>query len=352
MKILIDYHICHFRKSATCAKFRIKSDSSNRFISSSTQSFASSAKIQSMKSTAQTNGNASSIASVCIDSTNRYDNIVKSQEDQRKYRGLKLDNGIKVLLVSDPTTDKSAACLCVEVGHMSDPAEIPGLAHFCEHMLFLGTEKYPDENGYSSFLSKNGGSSNAATYPDVTKYYFDVVPEKLDEALDRFSQFFISPLFTESATIREINAVNSEHEKNLATDVWRIRQVNKSLANPKHAYSKFGTGNKETLLDIPKEKDIDIRDELIKFHKQWYSSNIMNLAIFGKESLDELEDMTLKYFSEIENKIVEVPKWSDDIYLDDQKAIKLMIVPVKDSRNLTISFQIPDLDEHFRCGVS
>lgn len=49
-------------------------------------------------------------------------------------------------------------------GHMSDPHEIPGLAHFCEHMLFLGTEKFPDENGYSSFLSKNGGSSNAATY--------------------------------------------------------------------------------------------------------------------------------------------------------------------------------------------
>lgn len=47
---------------------------------------------------------------------------------------------------------------------MSDPQEIPGLAHFCEHMLFLGTEKFPDENGYSSFLSKNGGSSNAATY--------------------------------------------------------------------------------------------------------------------------------------------------------------------------------------------
>lgn len=259
---------------------------------------------------------------------------------------------MQVLLVSDPTTDKSAACLCVEVGHMSDPAEIPGLAHFCEHMLFLGTEKYPDENGYSSFLSKNGGSSNAATYPDVTKYYFDVVPEKLTEALDRFSQFFVSPLFTESATLREINAVNSEHEKNLATDVWRIRQVNKFLANPEHPYSKFGTGNKETLLDIPKEKSLDIRSELIAFHKKWYSSNIMNLAIFGKESLDELEVLTVKYFSDIENKSVEVPRWSDKIYLDDQKAVKLMIVPVKDSRNLTISFQIPDLDEHFRSGVS
>ena len=234
---------------------------------------------------------------------------------------------------------------------MSDPIEVPGIAHFCEHLLFLGTEKYPDENGYSSFLSKNGGSSNAATYPDCTKYYFDVVPDKLDDALDRFSQFFIAPLFTESATLREINAINSEHEKNLATDVWRIRQVNKSLANPDHPFSKFGTGNKETLLDIPTRKNIDIRNELIKFHHKWYSSNLMVVAIFGKESLDELEQMTLKHFAPIKNKDVVLPKWSDEIYLKEQNAIKLMIVPVKDSRNLTISFQIPDLDEYFRSGV-
>lgn len=178
------------------------------------------------------------------------------------------------------------------------------------------------------------------------------MPDKLSEALDRFSQFFISPLFTESATIREINAVNSEHEKNLSTDVWRIRQVNKFLSNPEHPYSKFGTGNKETLLEIPKEKNIDIRNELIKFHQKWYSSNIMSLAIFGKESLDELEEMTIKHFADIENKNVETPKWDDKVYLDDQQTIKLMIVPVKDSRNLTISFQIPDQDEFYKCGVS
>lgn len=64
--------------------------------------------------------------------------IQKSQEDPRLYRGIHLFNGMKVLLISDPATDKSAACLCVETGHMSDPNDLPGLAHFCEHMLFLG----------------------------------------------------------------------------------------------------------------------------------------------------------------------------------------------------------------------
>lgn len=68
---------------------------------------------------------------------------------------------------------------------MSDPSRLPGLAHFCEHMLFLGTEKYPSENEYSKFLSEHGGGSNACTYSDHTNYYFDVVPEHFGGALDR-----------------------------------------------------------------------------------------------------------------------------------------------------------------------
>lgn len=71
------------------------------------------------------------------------------------------------------------------LGYLSDPDEIPGLAHFCEHMLFLGTEKHPNENDYSKYLTENGGSSNADTYPDHTNYFFDIVPEHLESALDR-----------------------------------------------------------------------------------------------------------------------------------------------------------------------
>uniref|UniRef100_A0A1Q3FFH3 Insulin-degrading enzyme n=1 Tax=Culex tarsalis TaxID=7177 RepID=A0A1Q3FFH3_CULTA len=289
-------------------------------------------------------------APVGADKLTRFDEIVKSQQDNRLYRGLRLGNGLKVLLISDPTTDKSAAALSVEVGHLSDPDEIPGLAHFCEHMLFLGTKKYVNENDYMSFLSENGGSSNAATYADTTKYYFDVVPEKLQEALDRFSQFFIAPLFTESATEREINAVHSEHEKNLSMDVWRIRQVNKSLCDPNHPYNKFGTGSKKTLLEDPKLGKINIREELMKFHSRWYSANIMSLAVFGKESLDELESMVVSMFSDIENKNVTSPCWKDLPFKQEHLATKTTVVPVKDTRSLTITFQTEDLERYYKAG--
>lgn len=145
------------------------------------------------------------------------------------------------------------------------------LAHDRSRRIYLFT--------YRSCL---GGSSNAFTASDHTNYYFDVVPQQLSAALDRFAQFFLNPLFTESATDREVNAVDSEHVKNIPIDAWRISQLENSTSNPNHAYSKFGTGNIETLDTIPKEKGIQVREELLKFHNKWYSSNLMSLAVLGQ----------------------------------------------------------------------
>nr|XP_022903817.1 insulin-degrading enzyme [Onthophagus taurus] len=278
----------------------------------------------------------------------RFNDIVKSAEDKRLYRGLILANNMKVILVSDPTTDKSAAAMDVGVGYLSDPDNIPGLAHFCEHMLFLGTEKYPNENDYNKFLSEHGGSSNASTTHDHTNYYFDIVPDQLPNALDRFSQFFKSPLFTASATEREIKAVHSEHEKNLASDVWRIDQLDKHTADTNHPFHKFGTGSRQTLEITPKESGINVRDELLKFHGTWYSSNIMSLAVLGKESLDELEQMVIKMFSEVKDKDVIAPKWEVHPFSGDRLRTCTYMVPIKDIRNLNLIFPTPDLIELYK----
>lgn len=64
--------------------------------------------------------------------------------------------------------------------------------------------------------------------------------------------------------------------------MWRIDQLNKHLADPNHPYNRFGTGNKDTLAVLPKEKNVNVREQLLEFHKQWYSANIMSLAVLGK----------------------------------------------------------------------
>lgn len=75
--------------------------------------------------------------------------IQKSETDKCQYRYLTLSNELKVLLVHEPDCDKASAALDVHIGSFCDPEETPGLAHFLEHLLFMGTEKYPDENEYS-----------------------------------------------------------------------------------------------------------------------------------------------------------------------------------------------------------
>ena len=83
--------------------------------------------------------------------------------DKRDYSIITLKNNLRCVLVSDKDSEKSAAALVVRTGASNDPSEFPGLAHFTEHMLFLGSEKYPKENSYKEYLSKHGGSSNGAT---------------------------------------------------------------------------------------------------------------------------------------------------------------------------------------------
>ena len=136
--------------------------------------------------------------------------LVKSLFDKREYKLMKLENQMRCLLISDMEADKSAASLSVNVGAAVDPRPLYGLAHFLEHMLFMGSEKYPGENEYADFIKNNGGYDNAFTSMTDTNYYLEVSNDGFQEALDRLSQFFISPKLSEGATDREMNAVDSE----------------------------------------------------------------------------------------------------------------------------------------------
>ena len=128
--------------------------------------------------------------------------IVKSPNDDRQYESFTLPNQLKVLIISDPDTDKAAAAMDVFVGSNNDPKDREGLAHFLEHMLFLGTEKYPEPGEYHAFVSAHGGSHNAYTAPERTNYFLNVDKDYLHEALDRFGQFFVAHCLPPNTSIR------------------------------------------------------------------------------------------------------------------------------------------------------
>ena len=168
------------------------------------------------------------------------ESIVQPESDKRLYRMVELENDLRVLLISDPEmanqpavpaleageeegeegeegeededegegeddddeekeaaagdSGKKASCaVAIGVGYLSDPADLGGLAHFAEHMLFMGTKKFPDENGWGAYLSARGGSDNGETDAEHTVFYFDVQPSDLRESMERFGQFFEVP---------------------------------------------------------------------------------------------------------------------------------------------------------------
>lgn len=205
--------------------------------------------------------------------------IVAPAALRAKHVGFVLPNGVRCIIVQDPNAKVPAAAMSIATGQLSDPTELPGLAHFCEHMLFMGTEKFPKEGEYDSFVSKNNGHNNAYTAGQATVYYFQVSDTALEGALARFVEFFVAPTFNESAVNREVQAVHSEDEKNHSSDYWRSDEIFRGQYNDKHPRSRYTNGNATTLVDEPKEKGINLREELKKFYAANYAAEGACIAI-------------------------------------------------------------------------
>jgi len=218
-------------------------------------------------------------------------------------------------------------------------------------MLFLGNEKYPEENVYQKYVEEHGGQTNAFTTNEDTNYHFDIMPEFVEGALDRFAQFFVSPTFTQSATDREMNAVHAEFEKFKNEDSWRLQQFFQSIVNPEHPYYRFGIGSLRHLRDVPSEKNIDLRGALLDFHQKFYSANMMKLVILGKESLDELPGMVTKIFSPIKNnnRSREFPGFGKHKAFPNEKfPMWYHVVPQSDIHNLCLYWPLNSLQHRWR----
>ncbi|XP_012709381.2 nardilysin [Fundulus heteroclitus] len=329
--------------------------------------------------------------------------IIKSPSDPKQYRYIVLDNGLRALLISDysgpmasdgdddleieeeeeeeeeeedgeeeedETGDEddedkgeeevkkkkgnaekqSAAALCVGVGSFSDPGDLPGLAHFLEHMVFMGSEKYPSENGFDAFLKKHGGSDNASTDCERTIFQFDVQRKSFKEALDRWAQFFICPLMIRDAIDREVEAVDSEYQLAKPSDSHRKEMLFGSLAKPGHPMGKFCWGNAETLKQEPKKKKINVYKRLRAFWKKHYSAHYMTLAVQSKEKLDTLEEWVREIFSKVPNNGLPKPDFSalPDPF-DTPDFCKLYrVVPVRKVHALNITWALPPQEKYYR----
>ncbi|WP_068468691.1 insulinase family protein [Candidatus Protochlamydia phocaeensis] len=258
----------------------------------------------------------------------------------RQTLKLKLANGLQVYLISDPLATQSGAVLTVQAGSWDDPDDYPGLAHFLEHMLFLGTEKYPVESDYHAFIRSHNGKFNAYTSSDYTLYLFSIHHAGFKEALDRFSFFFKKPLFNPSGVARELQAIDQEFAKNFTNEGIRENAVQKELSNPEHPYHRFSTGNSLTLSAVSQQT-------LKKWYEEHYSANLMRLIVYSPLPLSALKQLVLEHFSDVPNRQLQPSRPAVPLLDPRRKASIAYIAPLADQRTLRLTWELPsDLDPH------
>jgi insulysin len=257
-------------------------------------------------------------------------NILKSPNDDRECYTYELPNKLRVFILHDDNVDLSCAAMLVKVGYHRDT--IPGIAHFLEHMLFNGTEQFPGENEFSSYISKHNGYHNAYTTHDHTCYHFTVAEDGLLHALKNFGDFFVAPLLKKDCVDREKDAVHSEHMKNVNDDSWRAHELLRVAANGNHLFKNFGTGSNETL----NIKDIDIH--VRNFFEKNYSSDKMTLVIILKNKIENVKQEIDKIFGKIQLRRTHNIESNEKI-LDTPKLIKFL--PIEDKECISLTWEIP-----------
>lgn len=271
--------------------------------------------------------------------------LLQSPNDHNSYQPLTLDNGLRVLLVHQANAEKSAAAMAVNVGHFDDPSDREGLAHFLEHLVFLGSKHYPTPGEYSQFMSSHGGSHNAWTGTEHSCFYFDIDDDALPEALLRFADFLSAPLFSAQAVEKERHAIEAEFSMKLKDDGRRIYQAHKETVNQAHPFAKFSVGNLSTLDDRPHQT---AQQAVRQFYREQYAASRMTLCLVSALSIEQQEGLVRNAFAQLPAHLAPKEPLQVPLYLPEHQGICLNIQPHKPSQRLVLSFALPDIQPWYR----
>jgi insulysin len=210
---------------------------------------------------------------------------------------------------------------------------------------------FPTHFFFVFFLSL--GLSNASTSMHLTNYKFQILADHAEKAVDIFSNFFVAPLFTSSGTEREVQAVSSENSKNLTSDGRRRLQILKDIADPLHYYSKFSTGNSETLPTDNPEKVEMIREALLAFHRRHYRPEKMTVVIAGPQSIETLEQWVCERYSLITSSIPTRSSNIEDVEVDTTRSQmeKLVATAADDAPPYAFNEAAPPYNPAFKASL-
>lgn len=213
------------------------------------------------------------------------------EDFQYKIHQTKLDNGLNVVTVPFPSPGIVSFFIVVRTGSRNEvEAGKTGFAHFFEHMMFRGTEKFPKEK-YAETLKLTGASANANTSLDRTVYHMTGASSKLETMFMLEADRFMNLKYSIAGFKAEAGAVKGEYTKNSANPYVKLNEMIQSTAFDVHTYKHTTMGFFDDIVDMPNQYDYSI-----EFFKRFYRPEYSTIIVVGDAEPGEIIAMAKKYF--------------------------------------------------------
>lgn len=203
---------------------------------------------------------------------------------------MELENGLRVQLRHEPRLKRAAASLRVAAGSHDVPSAWPGLAHFLEHLFFLGTARYSRDQGLMTFVQRHGGQLNASTRERTTDFFFELPVESFPGALERLCEMLAHPRLDVSDQLREREVLHAEFIAWSRDPQARHQQWLTSALAASHPLRAFHAGNRYSL-PVPREA---FQQDLQAFYRRYYHAGQMTLCLAGPQPLEQLQALARK----------------------------------------------------------
>ena len=206
-----------------------------------------------------------------------------------------LDNGFRMVVIPYDSPGTISYMTVVRTGSRDEvePGH-SGFAHFFEHMMFRGTEKYSGDE-YNDVLKRMGADSNADTSDDRTRYYITGPASELEAMMDIESDHFMNLSYSEEDFKREALAILGEYNKNISNPFLPMWERLRELAFNEHTYSHTTMGYLADIKSMPGYYDYSL-----SFYDRFYRPENSILLVVGDADPEGVFTLAEKYYSDWE----------------------------------------------------
>ncbi|MBN1487219.1 MAG: insulinase family protein [Anaerolineae bacterium] len=203
----------------------------------------------------------------------------------------KLDNGLTVLIRESHTAPVASFWVWYRVGSRNEHLGITGISHWVEHMLFKGTERWP-QGSIDQSVAREGGVFNGMTWYDFTTYYETLPVEKVSLAMDIESDRMSNAVFDPEEVAAERTVIISERQGNENSPLFQLSEEVYGAAFRVHTYGHETLGHQCDLESMT-------REDLYQHYRTYYAPNNAIIALCGDFNAGEMERIIERYFAGI-----------------------------------------------------